>query len=206
MAEDYKLITRESYDAVAEGYAARDGEEVDESQDIYAALETFRKLLTPGAKILDVGCASGRDSLYFHKHGFKVTGIDYSPELIRIAKELDSRVDFRVMDFEKIDLKDAYDGIWANASLHHIPKNHLPAVLESLRRLLKPGGIIFIKVKCGSRDGLRTNMKFGVHLRRYFAYYQPEELSKLISAAELKVKAVETTTNNEWVDLLAQED
>ena len=97
-----------------------------------------------------------------------------------------------------------FDGVWANASLHHIPKDHLPMVLKKIHNLLNEGGLFFIKVKHVDQEGIRTNEKFGKTLQRYFAFYKPNELVALLSSAGFSILSNELTTNDEWVDIVAK--
>lgn len=81
----------------------------------------FLKHVAPGGKILDAGCGSGRDSLYFIKRGYEVVSFDASEEMVRLSGELTGQQTL-LMKFEDIDFKDEFDGIWACASLLHVPK------------------------------------------------------------------------------------
>lgn len=201
---DYKEITRGTYDSVAEQYAARDKELVDETADVYAALNSFAELVPKGGKVLDIGCGTGRDTFFLAERGLQVTGIDFSQAMIERARKLVPSAFFEVKDFEQLDFMNEFDGVWANASLHHVPKEQLPGVLNSIKRALKPGGYCFIKVKHGQADGLRDNEKFGKVISRYFAYYGNQELRELIEGAGFSIQTLENTTEDEWIDVVAR--
>ncbi len=205
MDSDYKSITKESFDSISEDYIKRDQEIVAESADVLHALEKFAQLLPQGAKVLDIGSGGGRDSRFFAEHGFEVIGIDYSEKMIAGAQAIVSGVDYQVMDFENLTFQsNAFDAVWANASLHHIPKANLLNVLTKIYAILKTEGIFFIKVKCGNDDSIRENEKFGKKLRRYFAFYSPDELEGLIKAAGFTILNIEITTGGEWVDIFCK--
>lgn len=202
---EYKSITREAYDKVASAYMQRDQTIVDETFEVKKALEKFASLLPEHGKVLDIGSGGGRDARFFLAHGFQVTGIDFSERMIEGAKSINSKIDYRVMDFEHLEFPPKeFDGIWANASLHHIPKANLKAVLEKIYNILKIGGIFFIKVKHGNQDGIRENQKFGKNLKRYFAFYQPEELAGLLESVGFVILNTEVMTRSEWLDMLAK--
>ena len=202
---DYKEITRRSYDLVAKDYSERDKTLVAETNEVQAALEDFSSRLPIRASVLDVGSGGGRDSRFFFEKGFVVTGIDFSSEMVVRAKNEEPGIDYRVMDFEAIDFPaGSFDGIWANASLHHIPRNHLPAVLRNLERILKSSGLFFMIVKHGVEEGIRRNKKFGREIERHFSFYQPEELKAAVQRAGFRVLSASLAVEGEWVYLLAQ--
>ena len=137
-----------------------------------------------GKRILDVGCGNGRDTLYFTEKGLKVTGIDTVPAFIKIAKSRMPHVEFKLMDMRKLEFPDnSFDGLWASASLLHIPKAEAKKTLEGFKRVLKPSGVMFIGVKQG--EGERFVQED--NMERFFAYYSKKELEKLIKEIGFKI-------------------
>lgn len=201
----YKQVTKNAYDVIADEYAKRDNRVIDETSEMQEIRNAFVALLPPDAKILDIGSGAGRDTRYFFEKGFTVTGIDFSKEMIRKAKERSPDIEFQEMDFENIDFPDAFfDVVWANASLHHVPKRSLPPILKNIHRVLKPNGCFFLRVKHGDFDGMREAQKYGKTVRRHFSYYLTEEMEKLLRAAGFSVEKVQTTTKDEWLDVFAR--
>src|SRR5262249_48163598 len=92
-------------------------------------LHHFLGKLAPGARVLDLGCGSGRDAEAMIKAGFDVEATDGSPEIARLAEERLSR-QVRVMRFDELDASEDYDAVWANASLIHVPRPALPHILD----------------------------------------------------------------------------
>ena len=128
-------------------------------------LDTFLALLPPRARILELGCGGGQDSEAMLAAGFDVMPTDGSPELAREAeKRLGQTV--RVLLFEDIDFVGAFDAVWANACLLHVPKPDLPAILGKVGRALRPGGALYASFKTGEAEGID---RFG----RYYNY--PDE-------------------------------
>lgn len=138
--------------------------------DMHYCQDKFIKLLKPGAYILDAGCGSGRDSLYFIEHGFKVCAFDGSEEMCKAASEYIGQP-VECMMFQDIDYKDMFDGMWACASLLHLPKRELPDVLRRLYIALKPGGIMYASFKYGDKEEERSG--------RFFSDYRLEEVEKV---------------------------
>jgi len=110
----------------------------------------FLEHVPPGGKILDAGCGSGRDSLYFLRHGYQVEAFDASAEMCRLASHLIGRT-VRQKTFDMVCSVSEFDGIWACAALLHQPRNLMDKVLERFCRALKPGGVLFVSFKL--RDG-----------------------------------------------------
>jgi SAM-dependent methyltransferase len=119
----------------------------------------FLSYMCPNASILDAGCGSGRDTLYFSKRGYRVTAFDYSPSLVKMATKLTGR-EVLNMAFQDLEFKKQFDGVWACASLLHVPKDDMHDVLFRLSRSMKVGGIMFASFKPGAGERYHNNMLF----------------------------------------------
>lgn len=113
--------------------------------------QPFLALLPSNARILDVGCGSGRDSLAFKNKGYEVVAMDYAEELVKKATEL-TGISVRHQSFYDIAEREAYDGIWACASLLHCERERLVEVLQKLVLALKSGGALYMSFKYGDSD------------------------------------------------------
>lgn len=144
-----------------------------QSVDFREVREVFRSYLPGnGAHILDFGCGSGRDARAFMEQGYQVTATDGSEEICKAASEyLGASV--RHMLFQDLDEKDIYDGIWACASILHLPKCELPAVICKMRDALKKDGVVYTSFKYGDFEGERNG--------RHFTYFNEESFSELLS-------------------------
>ena len=146
--------TIDYYDINAESFARGTGDiEFSDVQDGFLAL------LQERASILDFGCGSGRDALYFMQKGYQVTALDGSAELCKIAREK-TGLPVIQMDFNDFDEQDKYDGIWACASILHLPKQELKDVLMHMEQALHNGGIIYTSFKYGNFSGMRNGRFF----------------------------------------------
>jgi 2-polyprenyl-3-methyl-5-hydroxy-6-metoxy-1,4-benzoquinol methylase len=128
--------------------------------------------LSKGAKILDAGCGSGRDSKYFASQGYAVEAFDGSLELVKLARELTGLPIYHKR-FEDVAEKEIYDGIWAAASLLHVPKDELPSILEKLKTALKPKGVWYMSFRYGEGEHDEGD--------RYFYDHTEESLTKILT-------------------------
>lgn len=128
-------------------YAARF---FDETIDVDMSLlrERFLAYLSADAAILDAGCGSGRDTAAFVAAGYQVSAFDGSPELAAVAtKRLGLNV--AVKRFEELTLEPRFDGIWACASLLHVPTRRLSDAFMRLSNGLRVHGVLYASFKYG---------------------------------------------------------
>lgn len=114
--------------------------------------DKFLEKLNPDAYILDFGCGAGRDTKYFLSRGYQIDAIDGSEQLCRIASKY-TGIKVRQMLFQELDEKEKYDGIWACASILHLPKKQLREVLKNMYAALKSKGWIYTSFKYGEFEG-----------------------------------------------------
>jgi len=133
--------------------------------------ERFLAYLKPGARILDFGCGSGRDTRYFLDRGFETDATDGSEELVSIASEY-TGIEVRQMFFQNLNENEAYDGIWACSSILHLTYGELEDVFVKMGRALTPHGILYTSFKYGTDEGARNG--------RYFTDMTEEKMDRLL--------------------------
>ena len=148
------MTTLDYYGINASLYSARTLEA--DLSDIYSR---FTACLDKGMSILDLGCGSGRDSLYFRSLGFDVTAADGCEEMCRIAGQ-NTGLKVRKLCFDELDYASAFDAVWACSSLLHVPSVRLEAVFRLIHRALKPEGVFYSSFKYGSFEGERDGRYF----------------------------------------------
>lgn len=121
--------------------------------------DRFLEKLDPGAYILDFGCGAGRDTKYFLSQGYRVDAMDGSEQLCRIASD-HTGIKVRQMLFQELEANEKYDGIWACASILHLPKKKLKEVLKKMLTALKTDGWIYTSFKYGEYEGNRNGRYF----------------------------------------------
>lgn len=109
----------------------------------------FLNLLPRNAHILDAGCGVGRDSKFFLSQGHEVTAFDASSEMVKYStKELGKQT--LLLKFQDLNSKQEFDGVWANASLIHVPHQETKDVHTRIYTALKPRGIFYGSYKYGN--------------------------------------------------------
>lgn len=149
------------YDAHAEAFWAGTHD-----HDVSQNLDALLTALGPGGphRILDFGCGPGRDLLALQHRGHTPTGLDGSARFCAMAR---TRAGCAVwhQDFLALQLPDrAFDGVFANASLFHVPSQALPTVLAQLFHTLRPGGVLFSSVPRGPGVEGYQDARYGVYL------------------------------------------
>ncbi|XEI34367.1 class I SAM-dependent methyltransferase [Aeromonas veronii] len=127
--------------------------------DMQPLYRHFLPLIPPGGHIVDAGCGSGRDSHYFKAAGFAVSAFDGSDQLAALASDYIGQP-VTVCRFEQFQADQPVDGIWACASLLHVPAADLQAVMAHLARQLKTGGHFYCSFKYGCGEQVRDGRVF----------------------------------------------
>ena len=166
-------VTLRHYNQSAESFwiGTRDH---DVSQNVSALL---RHLPATGRQcILDFGCGPGRDLMTFRKLGHEAVGLDGSENFVRMARQY-TGCEVLHQDFLELDLPaDRFDGVFANASLFHVPSQELPRVLSALWTSLKAGGTLF----CSNPHGPNQE---GWSRDRYSCYLDLETYQNYMTSA-----------------------
>lgn len=127
--------------------------------DMTALYCPFLAYIHDSGYILDLGCGSGRDALYFNNKGYQVDAIDYSTELVEIARK-QTGLNIRYASFYDLNEDRKYDGIWACASLLHCERSRLPDVIRRIIQALKSDGICYMSFKYGHTDRQKDGRSF----------------------------------------------
>jgi len=196
-AHQFHKMTMAYYHTNAARYVERTRQ-----QDMRQIRLKFILLLPAGGHILDLGCGSGRDAKAFLEEGFTVTAMDASPAIAAQASPYLGQ-EVLVKKAQDINITDAYHGIWACASLLHLPEWELSAVFKQLARALLPGGILYLSFK---------EHRSPADSERFFCFPHPGEIRQLLeSCAKMQLldmfTSQSTTTDNQqqkWLNIIAR--
>ncbi len=167
-------------------------------QNLY---EPFLANIPSKGYLLDLGCGSGRDALYFKKHGYQIDAIDYSIKLVELAKR-QTGINVRHASFYDLNEVEKYDGIWACASLLHCDRNRLTEVIGRIVKALKITGVCYMSFKYGDQDREKDG--------RFFTDLNETQLETLLMPFDLKIIKQWITKDNrpeyseQWINIILQ--
>ena len=161
----------------------------------------FIKYLPDGGRVLDAGCGSGRDSKAFIMQGYSVVAIDASGEMCLRASELLGQEVWQ-MRFDEMSFDDEFDGVWACASLLHVPISEMADVLKKIKHGLRPEGIFYASFKYGEGETVKDV--------RSFTNYTLESVCELLKGAGFRVLECDISYDvrpgreeEKWVNVIA---
>jgi SAM-dependent methyltransferase len=142
---DYRQV-RDNLRRAYDGAADRRDRKVKQPWKLAERAAFLRRLQQASCtRMLEIGAGTGQDSLFFASHGLDVVATDLSAAMV--ARCRDKGLDARVMDFSQLDFPaESFDAVHAMNCLLHVPNAELPAVLASIARVLRPGGLFFLGV------------------------------------------------------------
>ena len=163
--------------------------------------QAFLNRLPSHAHILDFGCGAGRDTGYFLEQGCRVTAVDGSEVLCKIASEY-TGISVKQMLFQNLDEKEQYDGIWACASILHLKKTELPDVFLRMKKALKKQGVIYASFKYGDYEGMRNGRYFTDFTEKLFADLLKDISGLAIEKTWITGDVREGRGDERWINIL----
>jgi len=196
---DYKKLVKQGYDQCAQNYL--DQRDLFKNQKY---LEDLIQRLNPNSKILDIGCGAGVpiDQFLIEK-GFKITGVDISPEQIKLAKQNLSSGEFLVKDMSDINFPDnSFDAIISFYAIFHINRKEHQELFNKLFSILKPNG--YLLVTTGSEDWEGIEKFHGVKM--FWSHYSADKNLEIIKNSGFKIisSEIDTSGGERHLIILAQ--
>jgi SAM-dependent methyltransferase len=156
----------------------------------------FASLLSPGSHILDLGCGPGRDIRIFSEGGHKPLGIELNPEFIEMARRQGDVIQGDIRNISSIFTPSSFDGVWAQASLVHLEKSEIALVLDDLRDLLKPNGLLYACVPATGETGWLDESDG----RRWYTTWPEDSFEEAVKSAGFQVDNI---THGPYVEVWA---
>lgn len=173
--------TFNTYNRIANKYDEEYGNDLSDTPYIDIFLSK-----TWGNRILDIGCGTGTLSEYIANKGYTVDAIDFSEEMLKIARNKIKNVNFIQMDMRNIDIDKKYNGIMLAYSLFHISKKEVIKAIESYYNLLEDNGTMLIILQEGEGEKyVEENLEKG--LKKFVNYYSFEEIEKVLNANHFEI-------------------
>ena len=197
---------RDTYNRIATDYTEDHKE--DTWDDDY--IQLFIDSLSKGAGVLDLGCGPGVDTAKLSKSGLLVEGLDLSDGLLEIAKGLNPGLTFTQGDMRKLPYGDeVFDGIFAKASLLHIPKEDIHLVMQEMHRVVKSSGSIHIAIKGGEGEATLKEDDYGYEYSRFFSLWDMDSFVSELMMHGFSITKKDTYQKNRsghtvWIKVLAQ--
>ena len=174
-------------------------------------LNIFAWILIPPVQNLKYGCFPNQLFLYFFGKGFKVTGIDFSEEMIKFSREKVSGAEFFVKDiFEPLNFDVMFDGVFAQAVLLHVPKKEVLGVIKNIITPLKPDGYFYVAVKQATPgepdEQIIKESDYGFEYERFFSLFTLEEMENYLKQVGMEIvyKDIVSSGKTNWIQLIAK--
>jgi len=169
--------TQQTYDAVAGEFASR----THERSTLLRWMQAFQGHL-PRGRVLDLGAGPCYDTAQLRDLGLDVIALDRSRGMLQVAREEISTLRIQA-DMRHLPLRArCVAGVWASASLLHLPRADFEPALAGIRRVLMPSGSLFASLKCGRGAGWET-ARYGADAPRWFTYWSESELDAVLCSA-----------------------
>lgn len=189
--EEQLQITKQTYTnpELARAYLEEHGKHPKE----FDLMERFAKTIN-GEKILDIGCGPGQNAYKLHDLGFLVTGIDYSPAMVELAKtwqEKSPRPEFLIGDVRELNhyfASNSFDAAICMAVLLHIPKYEIPLIFRTMHAVVKPHGKVLVSISSSPQEQfLLENALSGKKFKRIYFYWQREKFAQELEKAGFSI-------------------
>jgi SAM-dependent methyltransferase len=181
------MDVRESYDSAARAYAEHLATELDRKPLDRHLLNRFAEEVREKGLVADLGCGPGHVARYLSDQGVTTVGIDLSPEMIRVARELYPRLDYRVGDMKSLELAaESLAGAVAFYAIVHFPPEALGPVFREMRRVLTPGGLALLAFHIGD-EAVHVEDLFGSPVSLDFQFHVPEGVVEALGESGLTV-------------------
>lgn len=181
---------RAGYDCVADEYARRFFNELQNKPLDRELLNRFAREVAHRGKVCDMGCGPGHIARFLRDAGARIFGLDLSPGMLRQARHLNPDISFRQGNMMSLELEDgALAGIVAFYAIVNIAKKKLPLVFREMARALRPGGLLLLAFHIGDQI-VHVEEFLGQSISMDFFFFQPVEIRKQLEEAGFAIKEI----------------
>jgi SAM-dependent methyltransferase len=177
-----------AYEIVADGYAARFGNDLDASAFDRAVIGGALDLLGPSARVLDLGCGPGQVAAYVMERGLDAVGVDLTPAMLNVARRLRPQLPLVNGDLLHLPVRDGgVDGVIAWFSLHNLPRSLLDQAFSEVSRSLRPEGVFVIATHAGVDQEIVEHDWHGTTEHVAITYHDADRLRSVLGRHHLEV-------------------
>lgn len=183
-------LVLEVFDNIANEYVEYFGED----WEFINEMQEFVAQFSEKATVLDLGCGSGYITNYLHNQNLNSIGLDFSKEMINIAKTKYPNIEFLLANFVNIENyfdENSVDGLIAIYSLYFVPKEQFENVLKSLSKVLKSDGKFLFVTQIGNGEDFITTplmKENNINEKLYVNYYKQEELETILNRCNFEIE------------------
>lgn len=184
----WKDKIKQAYDATAEEYCQQFYGELLRKPFDKELLNRFAEALPQQGQVADIGCGPGQIGCHLHQKGFKVTGFDFSSEMVELADEINPTIHFVQADMAALPVEaQTFDGLLAFYSLIHLQRHEVVNVLKEFKRVLKPQGQLLISFH-GGEGVVHTEEFMGENVSIDATLFTASEMEGYLNEAGFRIK------------------
>ncbi len=209
--DDLLRKTISTYNFTAEDYA----EKTDKLLPLERLNEFINLMGKTSGQVLDLGCGPGRDARYLYNEGFQVIGVDLSSELLNIARQRVPGGLFLNMDISGTlsqSWMEKCGGVWASASLVHVPLEKLSYSMGQISDVLVPQGVFYAKVMEGNGSEIRVSKRYGStpeNGEKFWQYFTEDIFTKTLISSGFDIlkfyrEQNEFSSQHPWMEFFAR--
>jgi len=192
-SEEKRKIVKDDYNAIADTYA----KSYSEIEYCKTYIDEFISGLI-GKKVLDIGCGAGQITDYLTQKGLDTIGIDFSQELLKIAKQNFPNSKFILADICEYEQENQVDGIITKDVLFHLSDENLIQVLQKFKNLLKPNGNLCIIMDMPKEAGEQIFVEeLDDKYKIYYNYLTPDKLKYLLEKIGFNIENIQLIKDND---------
>ncbi len=209
--DDHIAFNKAAYDTLAPQYDVRRRFQERQQEEVLQPLEQrLRDQFGKGAMVLEVGCGVGLNLSILERHGFQVSGVDISPQMVAYAKRNVVNAPIVEADFTNGYQPGKYHGLVMSAFLHLFPEQEVPAILEKAKNAILPGGYGLISTTKSeeSKEGIFEKGDYFGKVWRFRKFWTEEELQRVVEHQGLSItdyyEKVDRQFGKVWMNFIFQ--
>lgn len=174
-----------TYNLVAKNYADEHGVDLVWRDE----LEKFINYLEGSEVILDLGCGHGDETIFLANNlpNSNIVGVDFSEEMIKLAKSKSSNAKFTCEDITLFKREEKVKGIWARASFHHLNDIELNLLFKNIQNYADSHMVLGLINKYGEKEEIEEKEKYGQIIKRYFNYFDENKIESICNEFGFKL-------------------